>query len=136
MMIQINGTVQGVPLVARVLAKLEDQAMDAVLVGMGRGVLLGQSIVRGNARGRPGPRAVTGDFNRSIVGEVEGGGSVINGQIGTNAAQARRLEYGFYGTDALGRNYNQPPYPYLGPSVPKVKAAVEAEIAKQIGRQF
>lgn len=37
--------------------------------------------------------------------------------VGTNAPQGRRLEFGFVGADALGRVYNQPPFPHVGPAV-------------------
>ena len=77
---------------------------------------------------------ITGDFNRSIVGDSERAGGIVFGQIGTNAAQAARLEYGFSGADRLGRVYDQPPYPYLQPSVPEVSALVVAEVQSAIGR--
>jgi phage gpG-like protein len=34
-------------------------------------------------------------------------------RIGTNVVYAARVEFGFTGTDSLGRNYNQPPKSYL-----------------------
>lgn len=128
----LTGTVSGVPEAVRAIAQVEHKTQAAVAIGIGRGVKLGEAIVKGNARGRPGPRAVSGDFNRSIVGDFEIGAGVVFGQIGTNAAQGRRLEYGFVGADVLGRVYNQPPYPYLQPSVPAVKAAVEQQVGDAI----
>ncbi|MEV0446303.1 hypothetical protein AB0I46_46175, partial [Streptomyces spectabilis] len=44
-------------------------------------------------------------------------GPVIVAEVGTNAPQGRRLEFGFVGVDSLGRHYNQPPFPHLGPAV-------------------
>lgn len=128
----LTGTISGVPGAVRAIANVERQTQGAVAKGMALGVKQGEGIVKGHARGRPGPRAVTGDFNRSIVGDFEVGAGVVFGQIGTNSAQGRRLEYGFVGADVLGRVYNQPPYSYLQPSVPAVTKAVETHIAAQI----
>jgi len=129
-----RGTISGVPQAIRLLNRVGVAAGSAMEVGMRRGGLLGQSIVRGNASGRPGPRVVTGDFRRSIVADTEavgfGGQGVVFSQIGTNAAQGLRLEFGFYGVDVLGRRYNQPPYPYMARSVPAVAAAYESEVLK------
>lgn len=86
--------------------------------------------VKGRASGRPGPRTVTGDYRRSWSTKQVG---VLGGTaylVGTNKAQARRLEYGFNGTDSIGRHYNQPPYPHLRP----VMAVVEKEYAPDMFR--
>lgn len=126
----------GLAAVNALFADVERRAVAAAATGVRAGVLQGQGIVRGNAAGRPGPRIITGNFNRSIVGDTETNGTTVLGQIGSNAPQAARLEYGFYGTDSLGRNYNQSPYPYLQPSVPAVTAAVESAIANAISGAF
>lgn len=123
-------SITGVSAVIARMNRLDDQVQKAGLVGMRRGMLLGQGIVRGHASGRPGPRVITGDFRRSIIGDVAASGSgSVQGQIGSSAPQAARLEYGFVGADSLGRVYNQPPFPYLQPSVPEVTDAVVAEIS-------
>lgn len=44
--------------------------------------------------------------------------------VGTNVEYARRIEYGFSGTDSLGRHYNQPAHPYLRPAFDEKAAAV------------
>jgi len=124
----LTGTVSGIPQAVAVFAQVKRQTDTAIVQGMGRGIKRGEGIVKGKASGRPGPRVITGDFRRSIVGDFEASGDGALGQIGSNAAQAARLELGFVGTDVLGRRYNQPPYPYLGPSVPEVEAAVIEEI--------
>lgn len=79
--------------------------------------------------GPPGPRIQTGDYVRSIslVTGVVGGSPVAT--VGTNKPQGRRLEYGFVGTDSLGRNYNQPPYPHFRPALWEVRPAYIAAIA-------
>lgn len=73
--------------------------------------------VRANASGRPGPRAVTGDYRRSWNVQYVDHAGRHSATVGTAAPQARRLEYGFVGADRLGRVYNQPPFPHVGPAV-------------------
>lgn len=69
------------------------------------------------ASGPPGPRAITGDYraswNSRLVMQTP---DVSTIRVGTNKPQARRLELGFAGRDALGRVYNQPPYPHVRPA--------------------
>lgn len=91
------------------------------------GALL-QTRVRGNASGRPGPRAITGDYRRGIGLELDFGGGKASASVGTNKPQARRLEFGFHGTDSLGRSYAQPPYPHFGPAVDALSDAFVAGV--------
>lgn len=88
-----------------------------------------QTEVRAGASGRPGPRAITGDYRRSItleMGLVAGFPAAI---IGTVSPQARRLEYGFVDTDSLGRHYNQPPFPHWDPPLGARVEALTADMA-------
>lgn len=135
-MIILNGTVLGGTSALAALARIPGQVDQAVAAGMKVGIVQGQSIVRGKASGRPGPRVITGNFRRSITGDTSAGAGIIRGQIGSNAPQAARLEFGFVGRDVLGRNYNQPPFPYLQPSVPEVQAAVSQAISAAISERF
>ena len=84
---------------------------------------LGLARVRARASGRPGPRRITGDYKRSMsIVYLD----ALVASIGTNAPQAARLEYGFVGEDALGRNYAQPPFPHWRPmadELPEILAA-------------
>lgn len=116
------------------LAQVQEKSADVLYDGVNSGVQLGTSIVRGNASGRPGPRVITGDFRRSITHDAERRGLQVLAQIGTNKPQGARLEFGFNGVDSLGRRYNQPPFPYLGPSVPAVTEAIYSEVAKAMGK--
>jgi hypothetical protein len=134
--ILFTGSLSGMAEALDNVAKVQIATDQALGRGVARGVLLGEAIVKGKASGRPGPRFVSGDFRRSIVGDSEIGVGTILGQIGTNAAQGRRLEYGFVGVDVLGRRYNQPPYPYLQPAVPEVEAAIISEVTKAVGEAF
>lgn len=115
------------------LARLQGKVDDAMLKGVRRGCLRGVGIVQGNMAGRPGPRRRSGDLIRSIESDaVRIGPNEVHGQIGTNAPQARRLEYGFTGYDSLDRYYDQPPYPFLRPSVPAVTAVLEHEVGIRV----
>lgn len=80
-----------------------------------------ETKIKGRASGRPGPRTITGDYRRSWTTEPFGMFGGTGYIVGTNKAQARRLEYGFSGTDSLGRNYNQPPYPHVRPSTDEIE---------------
>jgi hypothetical protein len=79
--------------------------------------------------GPPGPRLQTGDYVRSmsVSTTISGGGPTAT--AGTNAPQARRLEFGFNGTDSLGRRYTQPAYAHWGPALDEVAPAFVAAIA-------
>ena len=59
-------------------------------------------------------------------------------QIGVDVPYAARLEYGFVGTDSLGRNYNQAPEPYLQPTLDENEGEIEdmfaAAIENTLGR--
>jgi hypothetical protein len=72
--------------------------------------------VKANASGRPGPRAQTGDYRRSISFVLDLTDGVF-AEAGTNKPQGRRLEFGFGGTDSLGRHFDQPPFPHFGPAI-------------------
>ncbi len=76
-----------------------------------------QRQARTNASGRPGPRVRTGTLRRSI--RVDGPRRVGTGweaRVGPTVIYSRRVELGFDGTDAIGRTYHQPPYPFFGPA--------------------
>ncbi|MFD4397204.1 HK97 gp10 family phage protein [Kitasatospora sp. NPDC058478] len=104
------------------LAAALDQAAERIGPAMTRLVrhqatLLRQQI-RANASGRPGPNVITGAYRNSWTVEVTAGtGGLAEATVGTNAPQGRRLEFGFVGSDALGRHYNQPPFPHVAPAL-------------------
>lgn len=97
---------------------------------VGKYAQLGLAIVRRNASGRPGPRRVTGDYLRSWSVERDG---PFAASVGTNAPQGRRLENGFVGTDSLGRHYNQPPYPHVGPMADEIEEPFAVAVAEAWG---
>ncbi|WP_164835787.1 HK97 gp10 family phage protein [Actinacidiphila soli] len=82
--------------------------------------MLMETQIKANASGRPGPNAPTGDYRRSWTHEVHVGGDAVTAIVGTNKPQALRLEFGYVGTDSLGRVYDQQPYAHVGPAVERV----------------
>lgn len=87
---------------------------------------LGAARIRANASGRPGPNVITGAYRaswRTTSRSIPHGAACT---IGTRAPQGRRLEFGFVGPDSLGRVYNQPPFPHVGPAIPAIEAALHA----------
>ncbi len=94
--------------------------------------LLMQASVKAHAAGRPGPRMISGDYNRSISLDVDTTDAPA-ASVGTNRPQARRLEFGFMGMrDRLGRLYHQPPFPHFGPAFDEVAPRFEEAAASLI----
>lgn len=62
--------------------------------------------------------------------------TIANLQIGDNvslgytAVYARRLHYGFTGQDSLGRNYNQPPWPWVTTEAAQWQQIVKGQVAR------
>jgi hypothetical protein len=116
----MRGAAQTLPLMA---AAVEKSAVDL------------QARTQRNASGRPGPNVVTGDYRGSWRVENAGSGPAeVSRSVGTDRAQAWRLEAGFVGADSLGRVFDQPPFPHHLPAVdviePRFYAAME-KIAQQ-----
>lgn len=133
----ISARVFGFGSVARGLARTSIAVQAGAAQVVRETVAYGETLVRANASGRPGPRVITGGYRRSIVGQVTAvEGPRVVGQIGTNDIRARRLEYGFVGPDSLGRNYNQPPYPHFGPAEDGIAAFLEARANLVIGQRL
>lgn len=63
-------------------------------------------------RKRPDPPAMSGDE----IGDPGRSETVRSVVVGTNVVYARRIEFGFYGPDKLGRVYAQAPKSYLYPA--------------------
>ena len=86
-----------------------DRAHDELLDETGQDLL--QTTVR-HASGRPGPRIITGQYVSAFY-VVRNRWSV---EVRNDSPQSRRLEYGFYGTDSMGRVYHQPAFPHMAPA--------------------
>lgn len=91
--------------------------------------MLLETRIKANASGRPGPRVITGDYRRSWTTRHLGATSIV----GTNKPQARRLEFGFYGPDSLGRVYNQRPFPHVGPAYEATAIGYRRALSDLIG---
>jgi hypothetical protein len=90
---------------------------------------LGRGMIRANATRRPGPNVITGKYRSSweVVGRAIPYGAQCT--IGTNAPQGRRLEFGFWDmTDSIGRHFFQPPYPHVGPAIPRMEAMLQEQM--------
>ncbi|MEV6165684.1 HK97 gp10 family phage protein [Streptomyces sp. NPDC052052] len=83
---------------------------------------LGRGMIRAAASGRPGPNVITGRYRSSwqtVTRRIPYGAECT---VGTDAPQGRRLEFGFYNmTDSLGRHFYQPPFPHVGPAIPRMQ---------------
>jgi hypothetical protein len=106
-------------------------AVDGLVIRVERGAQTGtregaeivKRHIQSHMHGRPGPNYITGNLHDSIKIKATLGGigrgrwayAVYADMI--QAPYARRIEKGFRGSDSIGRNYNQPPYPYFGPGV-------------------
>lgn len=86
--------------------------------------------------GPPGPRIITGDYNRSITREFEDSVTSSTGIVGTNAVQGRRLEFGFNGADSLGRVYHQPAYAHFRPAADVIEPQFVADLATDAGKEL
>lgn len=119
----------------RVAAEFEAMGSRAPVVAFGvtqRYTLLMATRVKGNASGRPGPRVITGDYRRSIESKMtwEEGNPV--GIVGTNKPQGRRLEFGFVGTDSLGRYVQSPPFPHFRPALQTIGEPFQKALADAV----
>lgn len=83
--------------------------------------MLLETRIKAKASGRPGPRARTGDYRRSWSTTMTSKAGTTTATVGTNKPQARRLEFGFVGADRIGRVFNQPPFPHVGPAVDEIQ---------------
>jgi hypothetical protein len=75
-------------------------------------------------KGDPGNAAAMAQVEAVITGA--GPGDTVN--VGFTAIYARRMNYGFVGTDKLGRMYNQAGYKFVELAVQKWTQQVEAAI--------
>ena len=117
---------------ARALSGLGTKLPGHIDRDISRWTLMGLARVKLAASGRPGPRRVTGDYTRSMNAQVSHGPGGAVGTIGTNAVQAARLEFGFYGADSRGRYYRQAPLPHWRPTFEWMQAGFTAGMPRNI----
>jgi HK97 gp10 family phage protein len=76
----------------------------------------------------------TGTYRRSFHMEtVEKSSERCRVEVGTDAPQAKRLEFGFVGADKLGRVYNQAARPHIRPALDENRGAAVDEFRAAIG---
>ena len=76
----------------------------------------------------------TGTYRRSFHMEtVEKSSERCRVEVGTDAPQARRLEYGFVGADKLGRVYNQAARPHIRPALDENRGVAVDEFRAAVG---
>lgn len=92
----------------------------------------GVARIRQNASGRPGPNVITGQYRASWRSEIRGIPYGAECTIGTNAPQGRRLEFGFYGPDSLGRVYAQPPFPHVQPALAHIEDTLHDQMRQVV----
>ncbi|WP_432008836.1 HK97 gp10 family phage protein [Streptomyces bacillaris] len=122
--------------VARALDRAAGRTLPAVETAMRHSAKALTYRVQRNASGRPGPRVITGRYRASWRSEVFRDGRTVVGVVGTGAPQARRLEFGFVGVDSLGRRYNQPPFPHVGPAVEAIGPVLVREFGDALRRSL
>ncbi|WP_435970231.1 HK97 gp10 family phage protein [Streptomyces sp. Qhu_M48] len=108
-------------------------ALPAVSAVVQHYAMLLETRIKAHASGRPGPNAPTGDYRRSWTHEFTATGLTAEAVVGTNKPQARRLEYGYVGPDSLGRIFQQPPYPHMGPAVEEIRPSFLAAVGAAVG---
>lgn len=80
----------------------------------------------------PGPNVATGDYRRSWHTRELPDGTVM---VSTNAPQARRLEYGFFGVDSRGRAARSPQYPHVRPAVEQTRPYMAEQLKSALARE-
>lgn len=82
-----------------------------------------------SAPGEP-PKKLSSILADSLATDQRESPLEITGVVGTNVDYAKRLEYGFTGTDSAGRNVDQAPRPFLRPGLADNLPAIRAILAK------
>jgi hypothetical protein len=105
------------------------QANDAALSGeqMGAALVAGALLIE-NAWKADAP-VLTGTYRRSIHTSDPTADSV---RIGTDVPYGKRLEFGFNGTDALGRTYHQPAGGYARRAMDENREAAVQEVGNAV----
>jgi hypothetical protein len=125
----LSGRYTNAPVIAADIVGILPRAVRKSISLTRHHAMLLETRVKAKVSGRPGPRARTGDYRGSWTSETTYNGMTAYGTVGTNKPQGRRLEHGFVGEDRLGRTFNQPPFPHLGPAVEEILPGYERDMA-------
>lgn len=113
------------------LAPALQSNIDSDAVRLGAATL---SQLKLRASGRPGPRRITGDYTRQMNMQADHGPDGVVVTIGGTGVQGPRLEFGFVGTDSLGRSYKQRAYRHYGPTYDWLNGQLDGSIPSAIAR--
>lgn len=118
----------------RVAMKIERQAkaMCAVDTGRLRASISTNWTGSGKSRGDVEPKAQPEDG----TGQPQEKSDTFTAVVGTNVKYGPRIEFGFVGTDSLGRKYNQAERPYLYPAYFSYEGEVKSEISAELGKEL
>ena len=75
------------------------------------------------------PKRLTGKYRASIKGRVKSTRDEVVGTITSDMPYSNRLEYGFIGTDSLGRTYNQAPRPTIRRTIVEMGGEIVLDVA-------
>ncbi|GAA1111316.1 hypothetical protein [Streptomyces javensis] len=114
---------------AAAMAQAAARVGPAIALAVRHEAVVLQTLIQAAASGRPGPNAITGRYRASWQAQVHPHRHGATATVGTFAPQARRLELGFYGADALGRVYAQPPLPHVAPALALLQPRFAERIA-------
>ncbi|MER5302126.1 hypothetical protein ABT039_22085 [Streptomyces lasiicapitis] len=102
---------------AQALESAADSVGPATAAAVRREAMMLRTLIQAAATGRPGPNVITGRYRASWHTQIHPRTHGAHAVVGTFAPQARRLELGFHGADALGRIYSQEPLPHVAPAL-------------------
>jgi len=126
--------VKGVKELQATFGKLEKEFQDALAEAVSQAAAVVEREAKINSgRGGAFPNRVTGNLMNSIKElrqTVEP--NRVTSVVGSDMVYAPRLEYGFSGTDRLGRHYNQRPRPFLRPALDENEAQIQAAFEKSL----
>jgi HK97 gp10 family phage protein len=130
-------TVSGVKELEKKLDALGKDISDVLEEATAAGAMVVVNAAQDNSRkGGVFPHRITGNLFRNIAAVspavVKKTNERCEMEVGSSMEYARRLEYGFAGTDKLGRRYNQQPRPFLRPALDDNTDEIEKAIAKKL----
>lgn len=87
-------------------------------------------LVRSDVIARAAGQLDVTDYTSTIHVAYGADSRWLRADIGTDDPAGYRHEFGFVGTDVLGRHYHDRPRPHFGPALDRYAAAFEAAIAE------
>lgn len=132
---EVSFSLHGTDAFGKALDKMIAEASIAAKEFVTAGALIIEAASKSHMDARPGPLVQTGTLRRSVnVLEVTDlGAGEWESRTGPTAIYGRRIELGFHQTDRLGRVYNQPAYPFMGPGLETARSRLEALAADSFG---